>query len=174
MITVSGLHGTGKSTLAKRLAEVLGLRYISAGKMFRGIAEELDLKLEEMSKLAEKDHKFDRLVDKRTKDEAVKGGVVIDAALSGWMVEEADIKVFLTAPFEVRIKRIAAREDLTLEEAGEMTRARENSESERFRMIYTVDPSDTSIYDVILNTELFDADSTARILKKIVEEYCGG
>ena len=142
--------------------------------MFRGIAEEMDLKLEEMSKLAEKNHEFDRLVDKRTKDEAVKGGVVMDAALSGWMVEEADIKVCLTAPFEVRIQRIAAREGLTLEEAGEMTREREKSESERFRMIYAVDPSDTSIYDVILNTELFDADSTARILKKIVEEYCGG
>lgn len=174
VITLSGLHGTGKSTLAKRLAEVLGLRYISAGKMFREIAEVRDLKLEQMSKLAEKDNEFDRLVDKRTKDEALKGGVVIDAALSGWMVEEANIKIFLIAPFEVRKKRIAARESLTLEEAGDLTRAREKSESERFRRIYGVDPSDMSIYDVVLNTELFDADGTARILKKIVEEYCGG
>jgi cytidylate kinase len=37
-----------------------------------------------------------------------------------------------------------------------------------------VDVSDLSVYDLILNTELFEPDGTARILKSFVEEYCSG
>jgi cytidylate kinase len=33
---------------------------------------------------------------------------------------------------------------------------------------------DLSIYDVVLNTGLYDADAAARILKKVVDEYLQG
>ena len=171
VITVSGLHGAGTSTHARRLAEALGLRYVSAGTILRRMAEERGVTLEEMSRLAKGDPELDRLVDERTREEAMRGGVVIDAALSGWIVEDADIKVFLTAPLEARMRRIAARDGLTVEEAREATLLREEIERERFRKFYGIEISDMSIYDVVLNTELFDADGTARILKKVMEEY---
>lgn len=174
VITVSGLHGAGTSTHARRLAKALGLRYVSAGKVFREMAEERGVTLEEMSRLAERDPEFDRLVDERTREEASRGGVVIDAALSGWMVEEADIKVFLRASLEARARRIAAREGLNVEEAREATLLREKIERERFRRFYGIDLMDLSIYDVVLNTELFDVGGTARILKRVVEEYRRG
>lgn len=171
VITVSGLHGTGKSTHARRLAEDLGLRYVSAGVLFRGMAEARGMALEEMSRLAENDPEIDRFVDRRTKEEAARGGAIIEGALSGWMVEDADIRIFLTTPLESRAMRIAARDDLDIEEAREATRLREGIERERFIRLYGIDISDLSIYDVVLNTELFDPDGTARILKSIVEEY---
>lgn len=174
VITVSGLHGTGKSTHARRLAEALGLRYVSAGILFRRMAEERGITLEEMSRLAEGDPEIDRLVDERTKEEALRGDVVIDAALSGWMVEDADIKIFLTAPLDARVRRIAARDGVTVEKAREETLLREGIERERFKSYYGIDITDLSIYDVVLNTELFDPDGTARILKRVVEEYCSG
>lgn len=174
VITISGLHGTGKSTHAKRLAEALGLRYISAGMMFRQMAEDRGMNLREMSRLAEGGPELDRLVDERTKEEAKEGRVVIDAALSGWMVEEADIKIFLTAPLEERIRRIAARDCISIDEARESTLLRKRIEQERFMRYYGIDITDLSIYDLVLNSELFDADSTARILKRVVEEYRSG
>jgi len=174
VITVSGLHGSGTSTHARRLAKALGLRYISVGTLFRWMTEERGVTLEEMSRLAEGDPKIDRLLDERTREEGVRGGVVIDGTLSGWMVEEAAIKIFLTAPLEARMMRIAARDGLTMEEAREATLLRERIEGERFKRSYGIDISDLSIYDVVLNTELFVPDGTARILKKVVEEYCSG
>ena len=173
VITVSGLHGSGTSTQARRLAEALGLRYVSAGLLFRRIAEERGLTLEELSRLAEEDPELDRMIDERTKEEARRGGVVIDATLAGWMAEDADLKIFLTAPLEERIKRIARRERLSLDEARRETLKREQSERERFKRYYGIDINDLSIYDVVLNTALFKPDATARILRRIVQELQG-
>jgi len=174
VITVSGRHGTGKSTHARRLAKALGIRYVSAGIMFRQMAEERGVTLEELSRLADESPELDRLVDERTRREARRGGVVIDGALSGWIVDHADLKVFLTAPLEARIRRIAARDGITVDEAKEATLLREEIERERFKRYYGIDLSDLSIYDLVLNTDLFDADGTARILKKVVDEYYSG
>jgi cytidylate kinase len=174
VIAVSGLHGSGRSTHAKRLAEEFGLRYVSSGTIFRQMAEERGLTLDEMSRLTEEDPEFDKLIDERAREESRRGGVVVDATLSGWMCEDPDLRIFLTTPLEARIRRIAEREGIGLEEARMETVARAESERERFRDYYGVDVSDLSAYDLVLNTDLFDPDGTARILKRFVEEYCSG
>ena len=174
VIAVSGLHGSGRSTHARRLAEAFDLRYVSSGTIFRQMAEERGLTLEEMSRITEGESEFDKLIDERARLEALKGGVVIDATLSGWMAEDPDLRIFLTAPLEARMKRIADREGVSLEEAREETLAREVSERERFKAYYGVDVGDLSVYDLVLNTELFEPEGTARILKRFVEEYCSG
>jgi cytidylate kinase len=172
VITVSGFHGSGRSTHAKKLAEAFNLRYVSSGTIFRQMAEERGVSLEEMSRLTEEDPELDRMIDERAIEESKKEGVVIDATLSGWMAHEPDLRIFLKAPFEARMRRIAKREGIPYEEAEKETRVREESERERFREYYGVDVTDLSIYDVILNTELYEPEGTARILKRVIEEYC--
>lgn len=172
VITVSGVHGSGRSTHAKKLAEAFNLRYVSSGTIFRQMAEERGVSLEEMSRMTEEDPELDRMIDERAIEESKKEGVVIDATLSGWMAHEPDIRIFLKTSFEARIRRIAEREGIPYEEAEKETRVREESERERFLEYYGVDVTDLSIYDVILNTELYEPEGTARILKRVVEEYC--
>ena len=171
VITVSGVHGSGRSTHAKKLAETFALRYVSSGTIFRQMADERGIGVEEMSKLTEENPELDRMIDERATEESKKGRVVIDATLSGWMAHDPDIRIFLKTPFEARIRRIAKREGIPYEEAEKETTIREESERERFQY-YNVDVSDLSIYDVILNTELYEPEGTARILKSVVEEYC--
>lgn len=172
VIAISGHHGSGRSTHAKRLAEAFDLRYVSSGTIFRQMAEERGLTLEDMSKLTEEGPEFDKLIDERAKEESREGGVVVDATLSAYMCEEPDLRIFLTTPLESRVRRIAERDGIGLEEAERETAARTESERERFREYYGVDVADLSIYDLVLNTDLFDPDGTARILKSFVEEYC--
>ncbi|MGD2142529.1 MAG: AAA family ATPase [Candidatus Bathyarchaeota archaeon] len=172
VITVSGHHGSGRSTHALKLANSFGLRYISSGTIFRDMAKEQGFGLEEMSKLTEEDPKLDKMIDERARKESKKRGVVIDATLSGWMAVDPDLRIYLIAPFEERVRRIAERDGISSEEARRETMTRAESEHERFLKYYGINIEDLSIYDVVLNTYLFEPEATARILKRIVEEYC--
>lgn len=174
VITVAGHHGSGRSTNAKLLAEAYGLKYISTGMLFRERAEELGVSLEEMNKIASEDPDFDNWLDNRTKEESQKRGVVIDANLSAWMAEDPDLKIFVTCPFNVRVQRMADRENREYGDVEKETYAREQSEIQRYKDYYGLDISDLSVYDVILNTSLFDAERTLNILKCIVDQYISG
>lgn len=126
IITVSGPHGTGKSTYAARLARVLRLRHVSAGMLFRKIAREKNLTIEELGKIALEDPTIDKLIDERTIKEAGKGKVVVDGQLAGWMLKDkADLRIYLTAPESIRLERIAKRDKLELHEAQVQTVQRE-------------------------------------------------
>ena len=171
VVTIAGNHGSGRSTNAKLLAETLGLKYISTGMLFRERAEELGVSLEEMNKIAAEDSDFDNWLDNRTKEESRKRGVVIDANLSAWMAEDPDLRIFVTCPFEVRVKRIADRENRDYGDVEQETRVREESELIRYKEYYGVDINDLSIYDVILNTSLYDVEGVLHILKCIVDQY---
>ncbi len=171
VITVAGPHGSGRTTQAKRLADVFKLRYVSTGILFRERAQQLKVSLEEMTRIVAGDDSFDRFLDDRAKQETCKGGVVLDATLSGWVAEDPDIRIYLTAPLDVRVRRIAEREGRDVSEVERETCLREEKEVERFRRYYAYDLTDLTIYDVILNTALTDADGVANILKNVVEAY---
>lgn len=171
VITVAGNHGSGRSTQARLISETFGLRYISSGMIFRERAKELGVSLEEMNRIATMDDDFDRYLDNRTKEESQKSGVVIDANLSAWMAESPDLRFYLRASLEDRIRRIAEREERGFDEVLHETEAREKMELDRYQKYYNVDVTDLSVYDLIVNTSLYGIDATARILKKAIAEY---
>ena len=172
VIAVSGPHGSGKSTYARAMAKAFGLRFTSAGLFFRRIARERDLTLEQLTEEAKNDLEVDRLIDKMTKQEAEKGNVVLDGQLSAWMSrEKADVKMFFTAPDEIRFDRIAKRDGVSFEAAKKQTLMREAVQKERFMRLYGIDPSDLSIYDVIFDTSLQSIEENIKLLKGIICEY---
>lgn len=172
VVTISGLHGTGKSTYARMLAEKFGLRHVSAGKLFRQFAADRGVSLAELSRVAATREELDLLVDEQTKRAAAEGNVIIDGLLAGWMVgDQADIKVFLTASDPVRFNRIARREKVSYEAAKRATMTREDYERRRFKRYYNLEIKDRSIYDVVLNTELLPLNGIVNVLWKLISEY---
>lgn len=172
VLAISGLHGSGKSTYARALAAAFGLRLVSAGQIFRRIAKERNLTLEQLTEEAKKNPEIDRLIDEMTKEEAAKGNVVLDGQLSAWMGrEKTDVNIFFTSPENVRFERIARRDKLSFEAAKRQTLMREAAQKERFIELYGIDPSDLSIYDVIFDTNLQSIEENINILKEIISEY---
>jgi len=172
VIAMGGLHGTGKTTYAKALAQQFSLRHVSAGEAFRKLAEEEGLTLRELAERAEMDPSIDRRIDEAVKKEAALGSVVIDGQLAAWMAgDNADLKVYLTAPDKVRFERIACRDGLTLQEAEHTTREREAREMRRFKELYGIDVKDLSIYHLIIDTSLLPLEETMKTLKSIVSDY---
>lgn len=167
VITVSGPHGTGKSTYAKILATKFRLRYVSAGEFFRQIANERGLSLQELSRVAAEGPEIDRLVDDRTKAEAAKGNVVLEGQLAGWVVKDgADARIYLTAPEEVRMRRIARRDGVAPDEARKQTLEREEIQRDRYRRYYGIDIDDLSIYNLVIDTSKHSVQETSRKLNR--------
>jgi len=152
-ITISGLPGSGTTTVAKLLSNELALDVISAGEMFREIAKEKSLPLEQFSKLAEDNEDLDRWVDEKQEKEALKReNVIVEGRLSGFFVPHADLKIWLKAPVEVRAVRVAGRENIAYEEALSAMKSREQSEYTRYEKYYGIHLDDLSIYDLIIDS----------------------
>ena len=165
VITIGGPHGTGKSTYARALARALNLRYVCAGELFRELAKERKMSLEEFSALAARDPAIDKIIDERTRAEAQKGGAVIDAQLGAWMVKDlANLKLLLTAPDNIRFKRIANRDRTTLEVARKETLTREEIQRLRYNKYYGINTDDLSIYDLKIDTSLYSIEKTRQLI----------
>jgi len=175
VITLGGLHGTGKSSVADLIAKEFGFRRVSAGMIFRRLAAERGMTLEEFSRLAQNDEKIDRLLDETLREEAKRGNVVLDGQLAAWMAgEHADFKILLTAPLKVRVERISKRDGTSFDDALRETEVREASERERYREYYGIDISDLSIYDLVINTEKFDLDGVFEIVRTALSRLFSG
>jgi cytidylate kinase len=163
IVTISGAPGTGTSTLARSLSQELKLRWINSGDLFRKIADEKDISVREMNRLAEKGPEIDYLIDDAQKVLAKGGGGIFEGRLSGHLLP-ADLKVLLKAELRTRAERIAKREAKLTEDAMQETRHREESEGRRYKMYYNIDISDFSVYDLIVDSGKFDEAATLAIV----------
>ena len=166
-ITVSGLPGSGTTSLARTIASTKNYRIISAGEVFRRMASEKGMDLAEFGKLAREDPSFDRLIDERQRDIALANDdIVVEGRLSGWFVEDADLKLWLSASLECRVERILERDLLEdRKTAMDLTREREDCEAQRYRTYYDINIDDLSSYDIILNSERFGVEELATIVE---------
>jgi CMP/dCMP kinase len=167
IISVGGLVGSGKSTLAKALAERYGFKYISIGHIMRDMAKENGMSILEFSKLAETDPKIDKELDERQK-RITSGDCIIDSRLAAFVLKP-DLKIWLTTSLNVRASRLASRDEKSPEEGLREVREREASERKRYMEIYGYDLNDLSIYDLIINTGLFDVEPTVQICSKAID-----
>lgn len=165
-ITISGLPGSGTTTVAKLLSKELSMELISAGEMFRQIANEKKLQLEQFSELAENNDDFDRQIDEKQGEEAMKReNVIVEGRLSGFFVPDAGLKIWLEAPSEIRAKRIAGREGIAFEEALSAMKNRERSEHKRYEKYYGINLDDLSIYDLVIDSSRWSERDIVAIIK---------
>ncbi|MEE9594991.1 MAG: AAA family ATPase [Candidatus Hydrothermarchaeales archaeon] len=169
IITIGGDIGSGKSTVAKALAERFQLKHISAGDTFRAMANERGMSLADFSKLAEQDYEFDKeLDDKQVALAREAGDAMVDGRLSGVLLKEAVLKMWLRAPIEERARRVVKREGKDYDQALQETKEREVSEVKRYLDIYDIDLRDLSIYDVVLNTGLWGPEEVINIIGEMI------
>ena len=172
-ITISGPPGSGKTTACNRLSEILGLKAVVFGKIFRELAAEKHLSLIEFGGLAEKDPSIDQAIDNKILEIARENeNIILESRLSAYMLSRNSIpafKIYLGASPEVRMSRIGVREGQTLEDAKKETLERQASEAKRYMMYYNIDINDMSVYDLVVNTDELDPDGVIDAILKAIE-----
>lgn len=170
-ITVSGLPGSGTTSLSRYLSERHRFEMISAGEVFRQLAQEHNMGVAEFGRLAEEDPAFDKMIDNRQKEIAEqRDNIIVEGRLSGWMVPDADLKIWLFAPIGCRIKRIVFRDQIADEKTAEkITIEREECEAGRYHSYYNIDINDLSIYHIILNSEQWSVEGLGSIIDSAID-----
>jgi len=170
IITVGGMIGSGKSTLGKGIAKRFNIDYISIGDVMRRMAEEMNMTLNQFSEYAETHPEIDKKIDNLQKKMIKKAkNCVVDGRLSAYFATNPDLRIWLNAPLKVRAKRVASRDNISVKEAIDRIIERERSERKRYKTIYNIDLDDLSIYDLVINTGIFDVDATINIASNAIE-----
>ncbi|MHC4600420.1 MAG: (d)CMP kinase [Planctomycetota bacterium] len=165
LITVSGYPGSGTTTVVGRLRDLLGLPSHNIGEAFREMAAEKGLSLADMHRLATTDRTIDRLLDEKQVDVARKGDVILEGRLAGFLVHRAGLpgtRTWLRAPLPLRASRVAGREGIDLRKAKEEIRVRQEAERTRYIEYYGFDLDDTSIYDLVIDSQVHPPEEIAK------------
>jgi CMP/dCMP kinase len=155
LVTISGLPGSGTSTVAQEVARRLGLEYVDGGTIFRRLATERGLSLSAFAELAERDETIDTDLDEGLAERARAGNVVLESRLAGWIATNEGLdalRVWIACDPDVRARRAAERDGLAIDASRAANRAREASERLRYLQYYDIDLADLSVYDLVLDS----------------------
>lgn len=170
-IAVSGKSGCGNTTVSKIVADALELKFINF--TFRSLAGERGLDLKEVLELAAKDDSWDREVDSRQVRLARDaGGCVLGSRLAIWMLEEADLKVYLRAKPGIRAERIVKREGGNIEDVAAFTEERDRQDHSRYSRIYNIDNDNYQFADFIIDVDDLEPEQIAELIIQKAKEKC--
>lgn len=163
IITLSGKPGSGKSSTADKVAEMLNYTRYSSGDMVRQLLQRHRLTLAQYNERAKNDHSLDDEVDNMLRDLRDSQDIVVDSRLGFYWIPES-FKVYLDLDMEVATVRIykdavsntsrsgAGEGTASLIEVSQQVKARMFNEQQRFKTLYHVDPYDTSHFDLVIDT----------------------
>ena len=162
IIAISGKSGCGNTTVSTKLAERLGLTLVNY--TFRNLAADTGREFKEICQAAKTDFSYDKIIDSHQVELARKGNCVLGSRLAIWMVDFADLKVFLEASIETRAKRIVLREGGTFQQRYDETAARDESDTGRYKVLYGIDNNQHDFADLIIDTALYDPDQIVDLI----------
>lgn len=176
IITINGKEGSGKSTVAKMLADELHLTYYDIGGLRRHAAKEKGMTLEEYNTYGETHDETDREVDAYQKKLGVQEDNIIVSGRTSFHFIPHSIKLYLDVSPEAAAKRIFSDDNLatrnerndigSIEDIQKGLRERVKSDTKRYKQYYDLDIHDLTHYDFIVDTSDISAEA---VFKKILD-----
>ena len=163
IITLSGKPGSGKSSTADRVAELLGYTRHSSGDMVRRVLKRNGMTLEEYNNQAVRDANLDDQIDEELRKLRDLSDIVVDSRLGFYWLPES-FKVYLDLDLDTATARIysdvssnelrqaAGTSTTSLSDVSRQVRERMENERARFQKHYNVDPYDKEHFDLVINT----------------------
>jgi len=180
VICVAGMSGSGKSTVARMLAEKYGLKYLSGGDALKALAIEAGYKPTERGwwvteeglnfhRKRVEDLQFDQKVDKKLIEWAEQGNVVIDSWTMPWLLKKG-FKIWLEASLEGRAKRLMKRNNISFKKALNVLKEKDGISKIIYERSYGFSlGEDFSPFNLVVDTNELSADETFRALCLVIE-----
>jgi cytidylate kinase len=180
VVCISGMAGTGKSTLAKKLAKKYNLSYYSGGDALKALAAEAGYDASSRGwwesseglrflEKREKDLKFDKAVDTKLMEYAKQGNVLLDSWTMPWLLKTG-FKIWLAASVEKRAERIARRDRFTVKEALEVLKEKEARTKTIYKTLYGFElGEDFEPFNLVLDTDNLNADEVFQVLCVVLD-----
>jgi CMP/dCMP kinase len=176
IISFMGLPGSGKSTVAKLLAEKLNWPRYYIGGLRRQKAKDRGMTLAEYNKLGETDPQTDLEVDNyQTELGKTEDNFIIEGRTSWYFIPHS-FKIYLDVNKKIGAQRIYndlekskhRNEDVNLKTADDVLKSikeREKSDAFRYKKYFGINVHDKKNYDLIIDTSNMAPDE---IVKKII------
>ena len=170
-ISLTGVPGAGKSTIAKILAELEHMQIVSSGDIFRQYAREQNLSVFQLNKKINEEieetgvSSTDSYLDNRMMEYENKRDYIIDSRI-GYHTVPSSFKVFLYCEPKAAAKRIFnAKRDTenysSIEECMNFMYTRMQLEQKRFKTLYGTDPYNLANYDLVIDTTGYEPNDIA-------------
>ncbi|MFA5126771.1 MAG: (d)CMP kinase [Patescibacteria group bacterium] len=186
IITISGPGGSGKSTIAKILAEKLLAKRIYVGGIRRQLALDMGMSLAELNEYAlnhpETDVDVDKAAAKQARDLAVNNIVIAEGRTQFYFIPES-IKIYIKVDPREGARRIW--QDLqneqnkkqrnegqfsNLEEVEAYQKTRQANDLARYKKYYNLDHTDEKQYDFVIDTTHISAQEAAEKILNFIQK----
>ena len=200
VITVGRQYGSGGREIGTMLAEKLGIAYyddmlLKEAAKESGLCEELFHSFDERPKsflysIAMDPYSFSMnnvtargnieqqvyLATYETiKKLADKGPCVLIGRCADYALKDRNdvINIFITAPLENRIERVARRNDISLDEAKDRIKKTDKSRASYYNYYSSKDWGEAKSYDLCIDSSLLGIEGTVELLEKMIQLKSG-
>ncbi len=180
VLCISGMAGTGKSTLSKKIAKKYNLKCYSGGDALKDLAKEDGYEItgegwwespDGLNFLEKRvrDPQFDKAVDNKLLGYAKQGNVLLDSWTMPWLLKNG-FKIWLMASLDKRAARVAERDKMAVEQAHKVLKEKEAQTKAIYRKLYGFRlDEDYTPFNFILDTDNLNADQVFEVLCRVID-----
>ena len=174
IITITGESGSGVSTATDKIAQALGYRKFSAGGLFRNLALQYDMSVEKLNEYTKSHRVIDQEIDTLIRRLGEGSEIVLDSRLGYYWIHDS-FKVYLTVDWDIAARRIyddimkgrrKGEEAVTIIEASANIQKQSESTRARYFRDYGIDISNTSSFDLIIDTDNKTPDEVVALIRE--------
>jgi len=181
IISISGLPGSGKSTVAKTVAEQLNFERFYMGGILRKLAEQKGVSILELMKQAETDSTIDEDIDAYVSDLGRDHDNFVIESRTAFNFIPDSLKIFIKVDLKEAAKRIfkdLQKEErkneekaLSVEALAKKLEERVETDRLRYQKYYAIDFVNENNYDLVINsTHLTPEEVVEKILVAVEEK----
>ncbi|MEC8927542.1 MAG: cytidylate kinase family protein [Candidatus Thermoplasmatota archaeon] len=175
-LTISGHPGSGTSTLVDALCSSLNWQKINGGQVFRNMANERGLSLEEFAQQCIDDESIDQELDALLTEtmQSEDSPEIVESRLAGWWAYKNGLqcaRVWIDVSERVRASRVVNREGGNIDDQLNMISERMKLDGVRYERFYGIDIDSREPYTCIIQSDNIGVEEVRSLVLEHLEDY---